>query len=218
VESFTSQSKESNTGHGRSGPDDWLRFSALGVQKFTGKPAKPQREFINYRGAAGTFEALPMEELFSDSTLKSDPRYEAGSRFKDKLVYIGPVSEVFHDEHVTPLGTQSGVEIHAHYGATLIDDNPILEFPERTEFWLLVVLLVASAVLLIALDSVALLAATDFRMLFKIGTWIAVFLGYMAASYVLFATSHIMVPVAPILAALAMGLYVTIFDLVADGF
>ena len=138
VDSFTSQFKESNMGHLQSGPDDWLRFSPLGVQKFTGREVKPQSEIINYRGAAGTFEVLPIEELFSDSILKSDPRYDGGARFKDKLIYLGPISETFHDEHRTPLGTQPGVEIHAHYGAALIDDNPILEFPKNKELWLLV--------------------------------------------------------------------------------
>ena len=203
VDTFTSQFKESNMGHLQSGPDDWLRFSPLGVQKFTGKEVKPQSEIINYRGAAGTFEVLPIEELFSDQILKSDPRYDGGNRFKDKLVYLGPISETFHDEHRTPLGTQPGVEIHAHYGAALIDGKPILEFPKHKELWLLVGALLVSAVLLMALE----------RVLLRMGIGIAVVVGYVAVSYVLFATKHIMVPVVvPLLAVLAVGGVITMFD------
>ena len=203
VDSFTSQFKESNMGHLQSGPDDWLRFSPLGVQKFTGNDIKPQSEIINYRGAAGTFEVLPIEELFSDSILKTDPRYDGGARFKDKLIYLGPISETFHDEHRTPLGTQPGVEIHAHYGAALIDGKPILEFPKNKELWLLVGALLVSAVLLMALE----------RVLLRMGIGIAVVFGYMAASYVLFATKHVMLPVVvPLLAVLVVGGVITMFD------
>jgi adenylate cyclase len=203
VESFTSQFKESNMGHLQSGPDDWLRFSPLGVQKFTGKAMKPQSEIINYRGAAGTFEVLPIEELFSDPILKSDPRYEGGARFKDKLIYLGPISETFHDEHRTPLGTQPGVEIHAHYGAALLDEKPILEFPKSKELWLLVGALIVSAALLMALE----------RVLLRMGIGVAVVFGYVAVSYVLFATKHVMLPVVvPLLAVFAVGGVITMFD------
>ena len=203
VETFTSQFKESNMGHLQSGADDWLRFSPLGVQKFTGKAIKPQSEIINYRGAAGTFEVLPIEELFSDTILKSDPRYDGGNRFKDKLIYLGPISETFHDEHRTPLGTQPGVEIHAHYGAALIDENPISEFPKNKELWLLVGALIVSALLLMALE----------RVLLRMGIGVAVIFGYVAVSYIMFATKHVMMPVVvPLLAVLAVGGVITMFD------
>jgi adenylate cyclase len=203
VETHTSQFKESNMAHLQSGPDDWLRFSPLAVQKFAGKTIKPHSEIINYRGAAGTFEVLPIEELFSDPILKTDPRYEGGARFKDKLVYIGPISETFHDEHRTPLGTQPGVEIHAHYGAALIDENPILEFPKNKELWLLVGALLVSALLLMALE----------RVLLRMALGVAVIVGYAAASYIMFASKHIMLPVVvPLLAILAVGGVITIFD------
>lgn len=203
VETYTSQFKESNMGHLQSGADDWLRFSPLGVQKFTGRSIKPQSEIINYRGAAGTFEVLPIEELFSDTILKSDPRYDGGNRFKDKLIYLGPISETFHDEHRTPLGTQPGVEIHAHYGAALIDENPISEFPKSKELWLLVGALIVSAVLLMALE----------RVLLRMGIGVAVIFGYVAVSYIMFANKHVMMPVVvPLLAVLSVGGVITMFD------
>jgi len=207
VESYTSQFKESNMAHLQSGPDDWARFSPLGVTKFTGKKVPEQREIINYRGAAGTFEVMPIEELFSDSILKADPRYEGGNRFKDKLVYLGPISETFHDEHPTPLGTEPGVEIHANYGAALLDAKPILEFPRNKEIWVLIAALLVSAVLLLALERVLLRLALGF------GAVVA----YVVASYIMFADHHVMLPmVVPLLAVVAVGGVITMFDFMIE--
>ena len=69
--------------------------------------------------------------------------------------------------------TQPGVEIHAHYGATLMDDQPIFEFPAGKEIWLLVGSLAIAAVLLLAME----------RVLLRVGIGIAVLLGYVIAGY-----------------------------------
>ncbi len=203
VDTTTSQFKESGMAHLQSGPDDWLKFSALAVSKFTGRKIGPQHEFINYRGAAGTFEVLPIEELFSERILKEDPRYQGGDRFKDKLVFLGPISETFHDEHHTPLGTQPGVEIHAHYAGSLLDNIPLNEFPKEREIWLVVGAVLAAAILLLSFESLP-------KRVVAAAVLLAAFAG---STYFLFKDYHLMIPVVSPLLALAMvGGLITAFD------
>ena len=203
VDTTTSQFKESNKAFLQTGPDDWLKFSALAVSKFASRKIEPQHEIINYRGAAGTFEVLPIEELFSDRLLKEDPRYQGGNRFKDKLVFLGPISETFHDEHRTPLGTQPGVEIHAHYAGSLLDNIPITEYPKEREIWLVVGAVLVAAILLLTFESLP--KRVGFAT-FAIG-------GFGYASYILFRDHHLMLPVvSPLIAIGLVGGIITAFD------
>jgi class 3 adenylate cyclase/CHASE2 domain-containing sensor protein len=207
VDTTTSQFKESNKSHLQTGPDDWLKFSALAVSKFAQRKIEPQHELINYRGAAGTFEVLPIEELFSDRLLKEDPRYQGGNRFKDKLVFLGPISETFHDEHHTPLGTQPGVEIHAHYAGSLLDNIPIKEFPKEQELWLIIGAVLVAAVLLLAFESLPK----------RLGCAAVVIGGFAYTSYVLFKDHHLMLPmVTPLLAIGLVGGIITAFDFAVE--
>jgi adenylate cyclase len=53
--------------------------------------------------------------------------------WKDKIVLIGPTSEILHDEFSTPFardGKMPGIEIHANALETLIRGNPIREVPQ----------------------------------------------------------------------------------------
>ena len=207
VDTTTSQFKESNKAFLQTGPDDWLKFSALAVSKFANRKIEPQHEIINYRGAAGTFEVLPIEELFSDRLLKEDPRYQGGNRFKDKLVFLGPISETFHDEHHTPLGTQPGVEIHAHYAGSLLDNIPIREFPKEQEFWLVVGAVVIGALLLLIFESLPK----------RLSCALLVIGGFAYGSYVLFTDHHLMMPmVSPLIALGLVGGIITAFDFAVE--
>jgi len=215
---MTSQLRESNMASMQSGPDDWTLFGPLSAAKFrgtkvlppepieaNGKKVFPQspREFINYRGAEGTFEPLPIEELFSERILTTDPRYQGGKRFKDKLVFLGPLAETFHDVHPTPLGTQPGVEIHAHYAASFLDNNPIKEFPPDKELWLVIGALLVSVVLLLGVEQV----------IPRFGILVGVVAVYAVASYFLFAKANVMVPVVlPMIGLLCVGGFITLFD------
>jgi adenylate cyclase len=207
VDTTTSQFKESGKAFLQNGPDDWLKFSALAVSKFAKRKIEPQHELINYRGAAGTFEVLPIEELFSDRLLKEDPRYQGGNRFKDKLVFLGPISETFHDEHRTPLGTQPGVEIHAHYAGSLLDNIPIREIPSEQEFWLIIGAVLIGAILLLAFESLPK----------RVGFAALVIGGFVFASYVMFKDYHVMVPmVSPLIALGLVGGIITAFDFAVE--
>lgn len=207
LERTTSQFKESNLAHLQTGPDDWIRFSPLAVQKFTGRPAVAGREMINYRGAAGTHTVYPIEEIFVDRIVKTDPRYQGGQIFKDKLIFIGPISETFHDEHPTPLGTQPGVEIHTHLAGALLDQIPILEFPEKYEMGLMVGMVLLAALLAFTVERVL--------MRFLVGAIGAA--AYAYATYFIFAQYRMMLPMAlPLLGFVIEGGLITLFDFAVE--
>ena len=218
VRAMTSQMRESGKAQFQSGPDDWIRFGPLAAAKLRGTKVNPPEgvevggkkvfpqspvEFINYRGPEGTYEPLPIEELFNERILTTDPRYQGGNRFKDKLVFLGPLAETFHDVHPTPLGTMPGVEIHANYAAAILDNIPIKEFPEQWKLWLVVGAVLVSAVLLLGVEQV----------LARMGILVGVIGAYCIASYFLFAKANLMIPVIlPMIALLCVGGFITIFD------
>jgi adenylate cyclase len=202
----TSQMKESGFGH-LAGADDWTRFAPLAVSKFAGEPVEQSTEFINYRGAAGTHLVLPIEELFVDRFIKDDPRYEGGQIFKDKIVFIGPISETFHDEHPTPLGVQPGVEIHQHYADSLLDKLYVHAFPKHWE-WALRVGMVFIAIALSFLVERVLL-----RVILVVGAGVA----FWYATYHAFVDFRVVVPsILPLLSFISVGGSITLFDFAVE--
>jgi adenylate cyclase len=206
VDRMTSQMKESGFAH-LAGADDWTRFSPAAVAKFTGEPVVQDHEFINYRGAAGTHMVFPIEELFVDRFIQNDPRYQGGQVFKDKIVFIGPISETFHDEHPTPLGTQPGVEIHQHYADSLLDKLYIHEFPQDKEMFLWAGMIVVAALLAIFVE----------RVLLRVTCGVAAVGGYWFGAYYCFADLRIVIPIVlPLFSFISVGGFITLFDFAVE--
>jgi adenylate cyclase len=110
-------------------PDDLIHMSALAVEKFTGEVRTPpydRNNFIDFRGPAGTYDALPLEEMFVDKLWQAPP-FNGGSIFRDKIVVVGPMAEIFHDIHRTPFGTMPGPEVQAQMMATLLENSSLGE-------------------------------------------------------------------------------------------
>jgi adenylate cyclase len=203
---MTSQMKESGFAH-MAGADDWKRFSPLAVSKFTGEPVVQDEEFINYRGGAGTHVVLPVEELFVDRFIKNDPRYQGGEVFKNKIVFIGPIAETFHDEHPTPLGVQPGVEIHQHYADSLLDKLYIHGLPKQWNpaLWAAMIVVAAGLALLVE------------RVLLRLFLMIAAGYAYWFASYYYFADLRLVIPtVLPLLSFISVGGVITLFDFAVE--
>jgi adenylate cyclase len=109
---------------------DIISMAGLGVRKFNPQiPLPDGAHFINFQGPETTYRHLPVEEVFMDRIFTKDPRYEAGKVFKDKLVFVGPVAEMFHDQHNTPYGLMPGVEIHAQIAASLLRGTTLRDAP-----------------------------------------------------------------------------------------
>ncbi len=118
-------------------PDDSKNlkaFATLAYEKFMGRKGPDGYEqLINYQGPPTTYTYIPLEEIFIDRLLKTDPKFQGGTLFKDKLVLIGPITETFHDSHKTPFGenatTTPGVEIHAQILGALLSGTPMHDAP-----------------------------------------------------------------------------------------
>ncbi len=112
-------------------------FSTLAYEKFTGhKGPDGYEQLINFQGPPTTYSYIPLEEIFIDRLLKTDPKFQGGSLFKNKLVLIGPIAETFHDLHKTPFGEDAkatpGVEIHAHILGSLLQNSLLSDAPAWT--------------------------------------------------------------------------------------
>jgi adenylate cyclase len=110
-------------------PDNLIHMSALAVEKFTGHvdtPPYDRNNFIDFRGPAGTYDVLPLEKMFVEKLWQAPP-FNGGSVFRDKIVVVGPIAEIFHDVHTTPFGTMPGPEVQAQMMATLLDNSSLGE-------------------------------------------------------------------------------------------
>jgi adenylate cyclase len=117
-------------------PDNLIHISALAVKKFAGHVSTPPYEhanFINFRGPAGTYDALPLEKMFVEQLWKAPP-FKSGVIFSNKIVVVGPMADIFHDIHSTPFGDMPGPEIQAQMMATLLKDSSLSEPSAKTDF------------------------------------------------------------------------------------
>ena len=120
-DSHTSELREKDT-ELDDGNHDLIHFAVRGVELFTGKKVSPRyNEILPFQGPPATFDYIPVEEIFMDAEFKrGSTHFKGGDVFRDKLVFYGPIAEIMHDVHATPLGVMPGVEIHAHLASSLI--------------------------------------------------------------------------------------------------
>ncbi len=106
---------------------DLVHFAVRAAEKFTGgKISARYDEILPYQGPPATFDYIPVEEIFMDRAFKDTSRlFKGRDVFRDKLVFYGPIAEIMHDVHATPLGIMPGVEIHAHLASSLIKNQRI---------------------------------------------------------------------------------------------
>jgi adenylate cyclase len=122
---------EIRSGHA---PDNLTHITALAAEKFKGKiftPTPEKKMLINFLGPAGTYRALPVENLFVDALWK-----KPSTSFSNKIVIVGPMAEIFHDVHTTPFGEMPGPEIQAQMLAALLNGDWLVETSPLTNFWL----------------------------------------------------------------------------------
>jgi class 3 adenylate cyclase/CHASE2 domain-containing sensor protein len=121
--------------------DEW-RAASLVI------PANRDGTFtITFFGQAGeTFPTIPYEQIYNGAA--NDVAYRDSQFFKDKIIVIGDVTRLGSDYHPSPVGPMSGLEIHAHAMATLLENA----FVRQAPLWanLLVLSLMSSLVFLVA--------------------------------------------------------------------
>ncbi|HEY9830010.1 MAG TPA: serine/threonine-protein kinase [Stenomitos sp.] len=93
---------------------------------------EPKGDTIFFYGSANSFEIIPFWNVLDPSNWNS--YLQKGQYFKDKIVLIGPTATLLQDFHPTPFSESllypqlmSGVELHAHAIATLLQGRSIGE-------------------------------------------------------------------------------------------
>lgn len=103
---------------------------------------------VNYRGGPRTFPWVSYYQVVNGEI--------PAEAFRDKIVLVGPTSEVLHDIFPTPFardGSMPGVEIHANALDTLIRGDPIREVPRGVSTGLAVVAGLLGSVLVVRLHA-----------------------------------------------------------------
>ena len=139
----------------------WLAFDAQLHQQVSkrGLATRPLPEtrqaLINFRGRLEQFDRVPYYRVVANELPEN--------LFRDKIVLIGPTSEVLHDVFATAFargGDMPGVVIHANALETFIHGDPIREVPRLASTMLAVVAALVGSVLVVRLRAVRALAVT----------------------------------------------------------
>ena len=165
-----------------------------------GMPVSPlpsgRSALINFRGGPRTY---PWVSYYRVMNGEVPVEY-----FKDKIVLIGPTTEILHDQFPTAFargGDMPGVEVHANALETLLRGNPIREVPRALSTSLAVVAAVLGSILVVRLHAFrALLAA--------MGLWLALIL----AAYASFALMDVWMRVMAPSLALVLGYGATVVE------
>jgi adenylate cyclase len=124
----------------------------------TGLPVAPlpaaESVLINFRGGPRTYPWVSYYRVVTDEI--------PAEYFKDKIVLIGPTTEILHDQFPTAFargGDMPGVEVHANALETLIRGNAIREVPQTVSTALAVLAALLGSALVVRLRALRALAA-----------------------------------------------------------
>jgi adenylate cyclase len=142
--------------------DEWilgLDAELHALMAKAGVPVKPlpsaESILINFRGGRNTYPWISYYQVLRGEV--------PPSVFKDKVVLIGPTTEILHDQFPTAFargGEMPGVEVHANALETLVRGNPIRQVPEALSTTLAVLAALCGSALVVRLHAFrALLAA-----------------------------------------------------------
>ena len=118
-------------------------FTALTVRKYTGRDLAPPDDrlhYIDFQGSAGTYRPFAVEDMFVNR-LWMNPPFDDGSVFSNKIVIVGPMAEIFHDDHQTPFGDMPGPELQAQIMAALLRQSWLSNPPSWAGFALALLML-----------------------------------------------------------------------------
>jgi adenylate cyclase len=133
----------------------WLAFDAQLHRQVSlkGLPTRPlpaaEQVLINFRGRLEAFDRVPYYRVAANEVPEN--------LFRDKIVLIGPTTEVLHDVFATAFargGDMPGVVIHANALETFIHGDPIREVPKLASTILAVVAALVGSVLVVRLRAV----------------------------------------------------------------
>ncbi|HXF09617.1 MAG TPA: adenylate/guanylate cyclase domain-containing protein [Desulfuromonadaceae bacterium] len=167
-------------------PDDLEQSMLRAAEKFQGPtscPAPDQAAYIDFQGPAGTYRALPVENMFVDA-LWGKPPFENGFVFKNKIVIVGPMAEIFHDVHTTPFGEMPGPEVQAQILAALLKGTWLRPTSDAFDFMLALVMLLFGLSICLFIRNA----------LIKVGLLVVVVVLFFVACQIIFTGSKLVLP------------------------
>ncbi|MGO8765366.1 MAG: CHASE2 domain-containing protein [Limisphaerales bacterium] len=162
---------------GLGAPENLIHISAVAVDKFTGQELAPSDDalhFIDFQGGPGTYRPFAVEDMFVDELWKAPP-FNGGLTFSNKIVVVGPIAEIFHDNHQTPFGDMPGPELQAQIMAALLRHSWLEETPPPVNFALAVLML------LIGLGICLQIRSAIYKPLLLVATVVIFFIGCQIA-------------------------------------
>jgi adenylate cyclase len=208
VRYWTSIERES----GLSGyPDDLPHISVVVLEKFQGPVALPPTDrpsCVDFQGPAGTYRPLPIENMFVNKLWQAPP-FNGGLAFSNKIVIVGPLAEIFHDEHPMPFGDMPGPEIQAQIMGALLRGSWLTEPP-----------LLANLVLALALTWFALeICLRIGNALLKVAALAAATAVFLVACQIAFTRYHLMLPMTqPLCCLLGTGSFGVVYEYALEQF
>jgi adenylate cyclase len=174
-------------------PENLIHISALAVKKSglpAATPGDDQLHYIDFQGPAGTYRSLPVENLFVANLWRTN--FKSGLVFSNKIIIVGPMAEIFHDDHVTPFGNMPGPELQAQIMAGLLGRS-----------WLEGTSPLASLALALGLLWLGLeICLRVNNVLLKVALLAGAVLAYLVASQISFTHFNLVVPMLPSLVCL----------------
>jgi len=181
-------------------PDDLIHITALAAEKFKGKIATPSPDklaYISFQGPKGSYRALSVQDLFVDKLWK-----KPSTSFSNKIVIVGPMAEIFHDVHTTPLGEMPGPEIQAQMLAALLQGQWLTALSNAANFWLAL-----GAVTLALLICLGIPQALLKGLLLILAT-----IAFLVGSQMAFNHDHVVAMMPPLFCLVATGSFGIIFE------
>ena len=181
-------------------PDDLIHITALAAEKFKGKIATPSPDklaYISFQGPKGSYRALSVQDLFVDKLWK-----KPSTSFSNKIVIVGPMAEIFHDVHTTPLGEMPGPEIQAQMLAALLQGQWLTALSNAANFWLAL-----GAVALALLICLGIPQALLKGLLLILAT-----IAFLVGSQMAFNHDHVVAMMPPLFCLVATGSFGIIFE------
>lgn len=181
---------------------DFPSFEEAVVKAANPEFIKPQAEYINFYGPAGTFEQISFWHVLDPENWNT--YLQQGRYFKDKIVLVGATAASLQDFHGAPFAKSwlypqrmSGVEIQANAIATLLNDRAIAQgIPHTNTRSFFVLLLVGGSAFLIKKSK---------RTIVQCASTVGIVVFWISISYFSFVFGGLYFPVAVPLVAIALA-------------
>lgn len=124
-------------------------YSSLALRSVEGRREFPQsavnqRSYFHFANP-GAIPTIPFWQIFDPATWQAN--LENGAVFRDKIVWVGPTAQRFHDEVMTPISVLPGPVLHILSAAALLNRSTY----ELAPLWLNFLLTITLAFLAMSL-------------------------------------------------------------------